>query len=132
MKSAAKRGMKVQIGTGTEAVFFARGKKLARHIDRGGKLTEETVILTFEDPADAAQLLTQARIGVFRAVKSEPASITGIAERLHRDRSTVKRDVDALVHAGLVSVEEQKNPGHGTHKIVRAIASRVDLHVTID
>lgn len=122
---------RTHIGTGTEADFFARGKRVARLADRGEPLTEARII-TFEDPADVAQLLTQARIGVFRAVKAEPASITGIAERLHRDRSAVKRDIDALVAAGLVSVEIAPNAGHGTHKVVRAVASSVDLRVMID
>jgi len=44
----------------------------------------------------------------------------------------VKRDIDALLHAGLVSVETEVNVGHGSHKMVRAVASRVDLHVLID
>ncbi|PTB20171.1 MarR family transcriptional regulator [Trinickia symbiotica] len=122
---------KTQIGTGTEAEFFARGKRLARQADRGERLVE-TRIVTFENPAEVAQLLTQARIGVFRAIKSEPASITGLAARLHRDRSAVKRDIDALQAAGLVLVETAANPGHGTQKVVRAVASRVDLHVLID
>ncbi|KDR40495.1 helix-turn-helix domain-containing protein [Caballeronia glathei] len=122
---------KTYIGTGTEADFFARGKRIAQKVDRGEPLME-TRILTFEDPADVAQLLTQARIGLFRAIKAEPASITSIAARLHRDRSAVKRDVDALLAAGLVSVETTVNAGHGTHKVVRAVASRVDLHVMID
>ena len=122
---------KTRIETGTEAEFFARGKRLARQVDRGERLAE-THIVTFDDPADVAQLLTQARIGLFRTVKDEPASITAIAARLHRDRSAVKRDVDALLAAGLVSVETAANPGHGTQKIVRAVASRVDLHVLID
>ena len=112
---------KTRIETGTEAEFFARGKRLARQVDRGEPLAE-THVVTFDDPAEVAQLLTQARIGLFRAIKAEPASITAIAARLHRDRSAVKRDVDALLAAGLVSVETAANPGHGTYKVVRAIA----------
>jgi len=54
------------------------------------------------------------------------------APTLHRDRSVVKRDVDALLVAGLVSAETTVNAGHGTHKVVRAVATRVDLHVMID
>ncbi|MFP3565479.1 HTH domain-containing protein [Paraburkholderia sp. SIMBA_030] len=122
---------KVHVGTGSEAEFFARGKRIARAADRGEAIPE-TRIITFEDPADVAQLLTQARIGVFRSVKAEPASITAIATRLHRDRSAVKRDVDALCEAGLVAVEAVPNAGHGMHKIVRAVAARVDLRVSID
>jgi predicted transcriptional regulator len=122
---------KVKIGVGTVEEFFASGKKLARQIDRGEPI-EESFSIMFEDPADMLELLTQARIGLFRAIKAEPASITSIAARLHRDRSAVKRDVDALLAAGLVSVEVAPNPGHGTHKVVRAVASKVDMHVLID
>ncbi|PMS38546.1 hypothetical protein B0G57_102128 [Trinickia symbiotica] len=46
---------KTQIGTGTEAEFFARGKRLARQADRGERLVE-THIVTFQDPAEVAQL----------------------------------------------------------------------------
>jgi len=122
---------RIRIGTGTEADFFSLGKRIARQADRGEALVE-TYVVTFEDPADVMQLLTQARIGLFRAIKAEPASITCIAARLRRNRSSVKRDVDALLTAGLVSVEMATNPGHGTQKVVRAVASCVDLHVVID
>lgn len=121
----------IDVGTGNAADFFARGKRLARVADNEEALPDLHMI-TFDDPSDLAQLLTEARIGVFRAVKSGPASITAIAERLHRDRSAVKRDVDALKLAGLVSVETVSNAGHGIRKLVRAVAHRVDLHVTID
>ncbi|USS45128.1 hypothetical protein NFI99_26425 [Burkholderia glumae] len=60
-------------------------------------------------------------------IKAEPPSITSVAARLRRDRSAVKRDIDALLAAGLVSVETAGNPGHGTQKVVR-----VGLHVLID
>ena len=122
---------KTRIETGTVGEFFARGKRVAHQVDRGERLAE-THIVTFDDPAQVAQLLAQTRIGLFRTIKAEPASITAIAARLHRDRSAVKRDVDALLAAGLVSVETTANPGLGTHKVVRAVASRVDLHVLID
>ena len=121
---------KLHVGLGTAEDFFTQGKRIARAADRE-ELISETFSVTFEDPEDLAQLLTRARIVVFRAVKEEPASITAIATRLNRDRSAVKRDVDALRDAGLVTVETRPNAGHGTHKIVRAIAARVDLHVSI-
>jgi predicted transcriptional regulator len=122
---------KMHLESGAAVDFIARGKRLARSGDRG-KASPEACIITFGDPEDVAQLLTQARIGVFRAVKEEAASITLLANRLHRDRSAVKRDVDALLDAGLVSVAIEPNAGHGTHKIVRAVASTIYLRVIID
>ncbi|OYD76154.1 UNVERIFIED_ORG: ArsR family transcriptional regulator [Burkholderia sp. CF145] len=121
---------KLKIGVGTEADFFTSGKRIARQLDSGENI-QDSFSITFEDPTDALELLTQARVGLFRAIKAEPASITSIAARLNRDRSAVKRDVDALLAAGLVSVEVTPNPGHGMHKVVRAVASRVDVHVLI-
>ena len=61
---------KLHLGPGTEADFFASGKRVARGADRGEALVE-TRTMTFEDPADAAHLLTEARIGVFRAFEAK-------------------------------------------------------------
>jgi hypothetical protein len=61
------------VGPGSETEFFARGKRMTRAADRG-------------------EAIPETRIGVFRSVKAEPASVTAIATRLHRDRSAVKRD----------------------------------------
>ncbi|MCG5078414.1 hypothetical protein [Paraburkholderia tagetis] len=60
---------KLHLGIGTEADFFASGKRVARCADRGEDLVE-TRTITFEDPADAVHLLTEARIGVFRAIEA--------------------------------------------------------------
>lgn len=64
---------------------------------------------------------------LFCSVKSEPGSITDLARRLHRDRSAVKRGVDILSVAGLVTVEPRPLPGHGRMKDVRAAAERFSL-----
>jgi hypothetical protein len=60
---------------------------------------------SFEEPADLLRVLTSARLDLFRAILTQADSITGIATRLQRDRSAVKRDVDELALAGLISVE---------------------------
>jgi predicted transcriptional regulator len=65
------------------------------------RLPNESAI-NFEDPAEVLKLLTVARLALFRAIKDQPASITAISERLHRDRSAVKRDVDELAKFGLL------------------------------
>lgn len=103
---------------------------------RGGRSArlDDAYIVTIGDPAAAAHLLSRTRIDLFRAIKTEPepATINRLAARLQRDRSGVSRDVDALACAGLVSVETALNPGHGTLKLVRAVASRIDVRVMID
>ena len=118
--------VKLTITTGTEKDFFRRGKELARKLDRGDRMPVENFI-SFEDPAEILELVTAARVDLFRAVKEEPGSITEIAHRLHRDRSAVKRDVDILAAAGLVHVEARPLRGHGRMKYVRAAAEKFQL-----
>lgn len=121
---------KLIIKTGTEEDFFKRSRRLAHAADRGEPLPDERII-SFKDPADVMKLITAARLALFRAVKEMPGSITEISERLHRDRSAVKRDVDELERAGLVTVAEKVLPGHGRMKEVRATANRFSLQAEI-
>ncbi len=121
---------KLTIKTGTEEGFFKRGRELAMSADRGEPLPDERII-SFEDPADVMKLITVTRLALFRAVKDRPGSITDIAERLHRDRSAVKRDVDELERVGLVTVTDKVLPGHGRMKEVRAAANRFSLQAEV-
>lgn len=121
---------KLTIKTATEDDFFRRGRQLARAVDRGEALPDERII-SFEDPADVMKLITAARLALLRAVKEMPGSITEISARLHRDRSAVKRDIDELERAGLVTIAEKVLPGHGRMKEVRATAMRFSLQAEV-
>ena len=116
--------------TGAEQEFFRRGKALARLADAGKPIPKERTI-SFGEPADLLKLLTAARLDVFRAIKEQPGSITKIAERLQRDRSAVKRDVDRLAEAGMVSVETKVLPGHGRMKEIRPLATSFRLEAVL-
>jgi len=113
--------MKLTITTGTEQDFFQRGEDIARKADAGGMIAAENII-SFEDPADILEIITAARLALFRAVRESPGSIAEIARRLGRDRSAVKRDVDVLAANGLISVEAMPLSGHGRMKYVKAMA----------
>ncbi len=121
---------KLSIKTATEDDFFARGRQLSKTADRGEPLPDERIV-SFEDPADLMKLVTVARLALFRAVKEMPGSITQISQRLQRDRSAVKRDVDELERAGLVTISEKVLPGHGRMKEVRATAMRFSLQAVV-
>jgi len=121
---------KLTIKTGTEEGFFKRGRQLAKVADRGEQLPDERIV-SFEDPAEVIKLITAARLALFRAVKETPGSITEISQRLHRDRSAVKRDLDELERAGLVTIADKVLPGHGRMKEVRATASRFCLQAEV-
>jgi predicted transcriptional regulator len=68
-------------------------------------------------------------LALFRELRQRPGSITELSERLHRDRSSVKRDIDELERAGLIEVEDMPLPGHGRKKEVRAVAEQVLLAI---
>jgi len=122
--------LKVMITTGSVDEFFAHGKALARKVDTGEEIESSTFIM-FEDPEDLLGIITNARVSVFRAVKEEPGSITDIARRLNRDRSAVKRDVDVLVGAGLLQIEDVPHRGHGRKKFLRAAAEEFRLFAQV-
>jgi predicted transcriptional regulator len=87
--------------TGTEAEFFKRGRQIARSLDAGGTISNES-ILSFEDPEDIFQLLSEKRLKLLGVIKSKPGTIDQISKRVGRDRQSVKLDIDVLVAAGLV------------------------------
>jgi predicted transcriptional regulator len=120
----------INVSNGTVGDFFQRGREIARKVDRGEALEPEYT-LTFEDPGDMFAVMSPARLAIFRAAKAEPASITAIAQRLHRDRSSVKRDVDILAAAGLLDIEETPLPGHGRQKYISAAADRICLQAVV-
>lgn len=120
----------VTLKTASETDFFRRGRELAELADKGSTLPEDTVI-SFEDPADLLRLLTAGRLTLFREIKKQPGSITALSERLHRDRSAVKRDVEALAKFGLLRVEAKALPGHGRMKEVRAASGHFRLEAQL-
>ena len=115
----------------TEADFFQRGREIARLADQGETLPEECVI-SFEDPAEMLKLLTTGRLALLRAIKEQPGSVTQLAQRLHRSRGTVKRDVDQLANYGLLAIESTGLPGHERLKAIHPRAGRLRLEASID
>jgi len=113
-----------------EETFFDRGRKLAKLADQGAVIPEECII-SFEDPSEMLKLLSAARLALLKSIKEQPGSITALSERLHRDRSAVKRDVDELVKVGMVTVEPKTLPGHGRMKEIRACAQKFRFEAEI-
>ena len=118
--------MKTTIQVASTDDFFKRGKEIAKLADQGKHIARERII-SFEDPEDLARLITTAKLVLFREVRACSGSITDLSQRLHRDRSAVKRDIDELARIGLVEVEDMPLPGHGRRKEVRAVAEQVLL-----
>jgi predicted transcriptional regulator len=112
------------------SLFFSRGRALARLADQGEQLPHES-ILGFEDPSDLLKFLTTSRLALFRAIKAEPGSIAAISARLKRDDYAVKRDVDELEKAGLVTIELRSLPGLGSVQEIRVTAQRFLLEAEL-
>lgn len=121
---------KVTIGLGDENDFFERGRRIAKAADSRESIPEEATV-TFGDPVELVRALTPSRLELVAAVKAQPDSIQGIADRVHRDRSAVRRDLQALIDAGIVLVERRVLPGHGTMKFLQVPAKKVVLQAVL-
>jgi predicted transcriptional regulator len=121
---------KVIVTLGDEDSFFARGKAIAALADAGKPIPAEWII-SFGSPADLLKVLTPARLELIDALRSGPSSITAISDRLHRDRSSISKDVDQLQMCGLLQVVQKVLPGHGRQKEVSLKAPRMQLQATL-
>lgn len=107
-------------------VFFQRGRRTAQLLD-AGKRVPASRVLAFERVEDLLALLTPKRVLLLKALKESSGSITELARKLHRDRSAVTRDVQALERYGVVEVTERSLPGHGRQKWVSPGGREIQL-----
>lgn len=121
---------KFVIRTGDPAGFFSRAKDAARRADRGDIL-DGTITLSFEDPQKMFSVLSQARRRLMREVMHESRTINELSQRLHRNRSSITKDVWLLEKLGLLVSQRQSNPGHGIQKTVRSVATKIEMVATL-
>jgi predicted transcriptional regulator len=121
---------KIAVRTDDVANFFVRAKQAALRADQGLPF-EGKVTLSFEDPQKMFTVLSQARRRLMMEVMREPRTITQLSHRLHRNRSSISKDVDMLEKVGLVVSTKQANPGHGVQKMVRSIAPEIEMVATL-
>ncbi len=117
---------KVVIRTDDLDGFFARAKDAARRADQS-QVFEEKITLSFEDPQRMFSVLSETRRRLMSEVMREPRTIKELTTRLHRNRSSVTKDVGMLEKMGLVVSSRQPNPGHGFQKVVQSIAPKIDM-----
>jgi len=121
---------KIVIRTDNVAGFFSRAKHAARRADRGEGF-DRKVTLSFEDPQRMFAVLSTGRRRLMLEVMREPRTINELSQRLHRNRSSVTKDVGLLEKMGLIVSQRQANPGHGIQKIVQSIAPKIEMVATL-
>ncbi len=120
----------VVIRTDGVAGFFSRAKEAARKADQG-EVFDGKVTLSFEDPQRMFTVLSQARRRLMLEVMNEPRTIAELADRLHRNRSAITKDVGLLEKIGLIVSRRQANPGHGIQKVVQSVAPKIEMVATL-
>jgi predicted transcriptional regulator len=117
---------KAEIRVERPALFFERGRRLARLADHGAPISPSRIV-AFDGVEALLHVLSEKRIVLLRQVREEPGSIAGLARKLKRDRSAVARDVQLLERHGVIHVTEKTLPGHGKQKWVRPVARDIQL-----
>ena len=117
---------KTEIRVERVAVFFERGRKLAKAADKGDAIGSSRVV-AFDDVESLLHLLTVKRVLLLKQVKETPTSISVLAKKLKRDRSAVTRDVQVLERFGVIQVTEKPLPGHGRQKWITPLAGEIHL-----
>lgn len=130
-KSAKPAIKLVRVRTGTVEGFFSTVKDVMRTADRGEPIKQNYATLTFVDPAEMLHFLSISKIKLINIIRNHPDTITNIAKVSRRNRASVYRDISELEKFGLVKTHEEINPGHGRHKIVEVVASKLKLEAYI-
>ena len=76
-------------------------------------------------------VLSTGRRRLMLEVMREPRTINELSRRLHRNRSSVTKDVGLLEKMGLIVSQRQANPGHGIQKVVQSIAPKIEMVATL-
>ena len=121
---------RIVIRTDDARGFFDRAMDAARRADRGEPF-DGKVTLSFEDPQKMFTVLSAARRRLMVEVLREPRTISELSLRLHRNRSSITKDVGVLERMGLLVSQRQSNPGHGIQKLVRSVAPRIEMVATL-
>ncbi len=121
---------KIVIRTDDVTGFFSRAKDAARRADQGSAF-EGKVTLSFEDPQTMFNVLSAGRRRLMLEVLHEPRTINELSQRLHRNRSSITKDVGLLEKLGLIVSQRRSNPGHGIQKIVQSVAPKIEMVATL-
>jgi predicted transcriptional regulator len=96
----------ILVKTSGTADFFDRARTAAQKADRGD-FFEEKLTLSFEDPQRMFAVLSEQRRRLMLEVMREPKTINELSKSLHRNRSSITKDVGVLERAGSFGLTDQ-------------------------
>lgn len=112
--------MSVEIKAGSLADFFASARETAKEVDEGRGLTRKNII--WVEPEDLPDLLKPERMRLLRHLRGQQKVVfTELAAAMHRTTVSLNRDLKLLAKYQLVRTYNEKNPGHGVHKVVEPL-----------
>src|SRR3990167_2007499 len=88
-------GLKTTISADGVKGFFARGKIIAKLVDRGKAIPRKRII-NFDTPEEMLSVLTKERRKLMLLLRKGAFSISQITRLTHRDRSVITKDVKLL------------------------------------
>lgn len=112
--------MSVEIKAGSLADFFASARETAKEVDEGRGLTRKNII--WVEPEDLPDLLKPERMRLLRLLRGQQKVVfTELVAAMHRTTVSLNRDLKLLAKYQLVRTYNEKNPGHGVHKVVEPL-----------
>lgn len=67
------------------------------------------------------KFITVAKLALLAVIRKKPASISMLANKLHRSRASIDKDIQLLESVGIVESEYVINPGHGRCRVIKAV-----------
>jgi len=107
----------IEIRKGTIDDFFVSAKKTAEEIDKKEQITPKNIIWIEAD--DFSKLLKPSRIELIRYLrKKKKVDFSSMLKELHKNPSSLNRDLELLTKYGLIEMGSESNAGHGRRKVI--------------
>jgi predicted transcriptional regulator len=104
-----------------------RSRAVARAIDEQAAQLPHAVRYEATEFETFLKAMSPKRLMLLKALTPDGISVTELAQKMDRDPSAIRKDLNALDALGLISSVTVLNPGHGLKKIVRPVAAHIEI-----
>lgn len=112
-------------------VRFERSRAVARALDERAAQLPHAVRYEATEFEIFLKAMSPKRLMLLKALTPDGISVTELAQKVDRDPSAIRKDLNALDALGLISSVTVLNPGHGLKKIVRPVAAHIEINGAI-